>query len=379
MGFNLTGALAATDSYFQAGDERKKREREAVLAAQADEQFGWKRDAAAEDAAVRDDRIKATRSGINKTINDNADAEKVRPGATAEALARQGIQAKQTEFDISNLPKKLNRLKAEGVITDEQQAETVRGHLGNYLANKDFFGATKFANTIASDPDLLPITNGQKISSFSPVVQGGKVTGYQMNLEGGESKVLPIQAVESARAKVNASTDKIAADIFQSRAQGNAALANAGANAAQVGIAQQNANLNKQKFDVELPVLKANADDSMAIRLARKGLMDAIDTGDAKKIDAAKQKAIAAGVRFDKVEADGVKFSPSQMGGTGVERLPDGSIAVTPVTGSSVGQRVVIPSSMAASSASKKAPAIGTKGMVNGTPSTWDGKGWVAI
>jgi len=77
--------------------------------------------------------------------------------------------------------------------------------------------------------------------------------------------------------------------------KGHLAVSQAG-----LGLQAGNASLQREKWAVEKPELQARADESKAIRSARQGLVDAIETGDPKKIDSAKQKAIAAGVKFEK-------------------------------------------------------------------------------
>lgn len=67
-----------------------------------------------------------------------------------------------------------------------------------------------------------------------------------------------------------------------------------------VGIMQGEAGRSADKWGIEKKVMQGNLTDAEAIRSARGELTAAIATGDPVKVAAAREKAIAAGVKFDK-------------------------------------------------------------------------------
>lgn len=67
-----------------------------------------------------------------------------------------------------------------------------------------------------------------------------------------------------------------------------------------LGIQQQDSNRAGDKWGIEKGVLQGQVQDAQAIRDARSELSAAINSGDQAKIESAKAKAIAAGVKFDK-------------------------------------------------------------------------------
>lgn len=67
-----------------------------------------------------------------------------------------------------------------------------------------------------------------------------------------------------------------------------------------LGILQSDAARANDKWGIESGILKGQAADSEMIRSARTELSAAISSGDQAKIEAAKAKAVAAGIKFDK-------------------------------------------------------------------------------
>lgn len=67
-----------------------------------------------------------------------------------------------------------------------------------------------------------------------------------------------------------------------------------------LGIQQQDANRAGDKWAIEKGVVQGQAQDAQSIRDARAELTDAINSGDPAKIEAAKAKAVAVGIKFDK-------------------------------------------------------------------------------
>lgn len=90
-----------------------------------------------------------------------------------------------------------------------------------------------------------------------------------------------------------------------------------------------------EKWGVERSILQGQAQDSEAVRLARSELTAAINSGDPSKIEAAKAKAIAAGVKFDK-PANEFTAVTNQTGGTTILNKDTGSGSIYNVQGKKV-------------------------------------------
>jgi len=70
--------------------------------------------------------------------------------------------------------------------------------------------------------------------------------------------------------------------------------------AARLGIQQADSARAGEKWGIEKGILQGQAEDSVAVRKARGDLSAAIESGDPTKIAAAREKAVAAGIKFDK-------------------------------------------------------------------------------
>ena len=73
-----------------------------------------------------------------------------------------------------------------------------------------------------------------------------------------------------------------------------------GIDQSRLGIQQADSARADAKWGVESGILKGQAADSEAVRSARNELTAAITSGDPTKIEAAKAKAVASGIKFDK-------------------------------------------------------------------------------
>ena len=97
-----------------------------------------------------------------------------------------------------------------------------------------------------------------------------------------------------------------------------------------LGILQADAARMGSRTALENTKTQGEIDDQKMLREARAGLTSAIASGDPRKIEQARTAAVAAGIKFDKpdVSAD-YKPDGMGMGGTAVQRNPDGSLITT--------------------------------------------------
>lgn len=236
---NIGLGLLAADEYFKEGDRRQVRDYQQKL-----------RDA---DLSVLDDRTAATRSGYQDTAATNAARAQLRPGQTANAQKRLGLDAtnmeaeaerqpvenktravnaamglakaenaqanvpqtlalennklyadwKKSQFELEQLPDKLARAATQGLIDEQGQSEVVLASLGKLLANKDKTGALAFANKVAKTGNLLPGTNGKTFTDIVDVNKGeggAPGDGYVVVTSEGEKRFIPREKFDSAMA-----------------------------------------------------------------------------------------------------------------------------------------------------------------------------------
>lgn len=234
---NLGLGLLAADEYFKEGDRRQVRDYQQKL-----------RDA---DLSVLDDKTAATRSGYQDTAATNAARAQLRPGQTANAQARLGLDATNMEAEaerqptenrtravnadmglvkaenaqanlpqslrldnnkleadvqtseamLKQLPAKLARAATQGVIDEQGQAEVVLGTMGKLISRQDKAGAINFANEIAKNTNLLPGTNGKTFADIRGVRKGDNGApgdGYVFVTTDGDSRFVPIEKVSGA-------------------------------------------------------------------------------------------------------------------------------------------------------------------------------------
>lgn len=107
-----------------------------------------------------------------------------------------------------------------------------------------------------------------------------------------------------------------------------------GIDQSRLGIQRADSARADAKWGIEGGILKGQAADSEMVRSARGELTSAINSGDPAKIEAAKAKAVAAGVKFDKDQSPSSSYTPNQAGmpgGMAVTKNPDGSMVLVPV------------------------------------------------
>lgn len=90
-----------------------------------------------------------------------------------------------------------------------------------------------------------------------------------------------------------------------------------------------------EKWGIERGILQGQAADSEQVRGARTELTTAIDSGDPAKVEAAKAKAVAAGIKFDKPNNEFTAVT-NQMGGTTILNKDTGSAAIYNIEGKKV-------------------------------------------
>ncbi len=77
-----------------------------------------------------------------------------------------------------------------------------------------------------------------------------------------------------------------------------------GIQGAGLALRQDESKRAAERWSIEKPELEARASDSTAQRAARKGLIEAIASGDDKAVEKAKQVAVAAGVKLEKPQME---------------------------------------------------------------------------
>lgn len=107
----------------------------------------------------------------------------------------------------------------------------------------------------------------------------------------------------------------------------------AGIDRDRLGIVQADSRRADEKWGVERGILQGQASDSEMVRGARAELTAALATGDQKKIDAAKAKAVAAGIKFDKPNNEYVTTTDSM--GMNITRTNKDTGAVDVIEGKS--------------------------------------------
>lgn len=98
-----------------------------------------------------------------------------------------------------------------------------------------------------------------------------------------------------------------------------------------LGIQQQDANRAGDRWAIEKGIVQGQAQDAQSVRDARAELTAAINSGDPAKIEAAKEKAVASGIKFDKpnneftavTDANGVNITRTNKD-TGAVDIIDG-------------------------------------------------------
>ncbi len=117
-----------------------------------------------------------------------------------------------------------------------------------------------------------------------------------------EAAALEKQRERQSREKIAAGHDATSIETTKLRERGDAArhAASMGVQLGQLDIRRKELDRAGEKWDIEKPEVEARAGDALKQREARLGLMDALEGGNAKEIEKARLKAVAAGVKFDK-------------------------------------------------------------------------------
>lgn len=143
-----------------------------------------------------------------------------------------------------------------------------------------------------------------------------------------------------------------------------------------LGIQQQDANRAGDKWAIEKGAVQGQAQDAQSIRDARAELTAAINAGDPAKIEAAKAKAVAAGIKFDKPNNEFTAVT-NQMGGTTILNKDTGSAAIYNIEGKKVAD-VASPGQQSSAMPTPDKREIGKVYQTPKGPMTWRGNGWEA-
>lgn len=111
--------------------------------------------------------------------------------------------------------------------------------------------------------------------------------------------------------------------------------------AARLGIQQADSARAADKWGIEKGILQGQAADSEAVRGARAELTAALASGDQTKIEAAKAKAVAAGIKFDKPNNEFVAVTDSM--GMNITRTNKDTGAVDIIDGKTGALKATIP------------------------------------
>lgn len=140
-----------------------------------------------------------------------------------------------------------------------------------------------------------------------------------------------------------------------------------------VNIARGESKRANEKWGVEKGMLEDQANDSKELRAVRKGLGDALNSGDPAKIEAAKQKAAAYGIKFEKPNNE-YNYVPNPLGGGVIVNKDTGSAAM-------YNQEGIKTADITAPGAGAQGRKVGTEQVIQSGPNkgktaVWDGNGW---
>lgn len=235
---NLGLGLIAADEYFKEGDRRKEREyiqrkRDAEMSMLDDKtasdrsayQLGSARNRSAMATLPQEEANRTTRLGLEgatlagqqkrqpveeqtKDIQANMGLSNAQSDQTNQPKAQevknntlQG-QVLQSRSDLAMLPEKIRQAAVSGKLNAQGQGEIVLGTLGQLIARQDKNGALEFANQIAKVSDILPNTNGKTFTDITPVRGGKQGDGYNFTTSDGETRFVPVQAIQMAMGKL---------------------------------------------------------------------------------------------------------------------------------------------------------------------------------
>lgn len=213
---NLGYGLAAVDSYFKAGDERKVREYDQA-----------KRDA---ELSLMPDKMEADRNRIRYESAQSSAGLETLPGQTANTLAeqtfkkndltaktdRQGLDnaaamskskvaAGTAKFDEDNLASTLDSMAVKNELSQQEQLDAVLGNLAKTFNANDKPRALAFANKIASASNILPEFNGKTATDIAVEQGSDKLNtgnGYRIKFSDGTDLFLTQQTMNDALTRV---------------------------------------------------------------------------------------------------------------------------------------------------------------------------------
>lgn len=284
---NLGIALGAGVDEYRRGQEQDRRDEELAMRKQEAERqalrFSWEQLDAKEKERVRSE--------------GNAILAKYKP--RFEAL---------NSGDYSSfLPDALKDYNANtGGLNDGHTAtlqSTPKGTVINFM-NKD--GQVVHSQPI--NPQFVKqATTAAMLSELAAISPESALRGAKLDLENRQVGAAEQIAASHILATKNMGEHLVRSDANAAKntenqfilGKGNLAVAQGN-----LGIHQQNANLANERWGIEKQELEARVGDSAVQRAARKGLIEAIASGDDKAVEKAKQVAIAAGVKLDKPQME---------------------------------------------------------------------------
>lgn len=168
-------------------------------------------------------------------------------------------------------------------INDMQDALKRAGTRSERQAISQALAATisgKTAQTVEESRSTT-MQRGQDLSHAATMAQQGiTARGQDLNAQSDANR----NAVTMRGQDIGANTDAQRIGIDRSRLQ----------------LAGNDQARAEDKWGIERGILQGQAADSELVRVARAELTDAISSGDPTKVEAAKAKAVAAGIKFDK-------------------------------------------------------------------------------
>lgn len=201
--------------------------------------------------------IMARENSARQSMIDSQRTDLV-PGANAASLGDGGVAAANAE--------KTSRWRQ-----DELLSKAMRNPAAGRIAEVIADGQNRLA---VEDVRQQGVMRGQDLSHSAQLAQQGiTARGQDLNY----------QSDQNRNAVAIRGQDITAAEVAQ-----------------RIGIQQADSNRASEKWGIEKGIMQGQAEDSAATRKARADLTAAIESGDPAKISAAREKAVAAGIKFDK-------------------------------------------------------------------------------
>ncbi len=231
---NLGYGLAAVDSYFKAGDERKVREydqakRDAELSLMPDKMDADRnriRLESAQNSAGLETLPGQTQNTLAEQRNKSADlaATADRKGLdNAAAMSKSKVAAETAKFDEDNLASTLDSMAVKNELSKQEQLDAVLGQMAKTFNANDKPRALAFANKIASASNILPEFNGKTATDIAVEKGSDKLNtgdGYRIKFTDGTDLFLTQQTMNDAltrvkgNAKLNFMHDKDTGEVL---------------------------------------------------------------------------------------------------------------------------------------------------------------------